>query len=129
MYTDRFKEACAEFQKGVDLSHNDPVARAYLARCYARSHRNAEAQSILDTLIRDSSERYVSAAEIAGVYAALSDTDKTLEWLDKACGEHASALIYLNIDPVYDPMRPNPQFQAIVRRINLVPLIDESSQK
>jgi DNA-binding winged helix-turn-helix (wHTH) protein/tetratricopeptide (TPR) repeat protein len=129
MYTDRFKEACAEFQKGVDLSHNDPVARAYLARCYARSHRNAEAQSILDTLIRDSSERYVSAAEIAGVYAALSDTDKTLEWLDKACGEHASALIYLNIDPVYDPMRPNPQFQAIVRRINLVPLIDEPSQK
>jgi hypothetical protein len=83
----------------------------------------------LDTLIRDSSERYVSAAEIAGVYAALGDTNKTLEWLDKACGEHASALIYLNIDPVYDPMHPNPQFQAIVRRINLVPLIDESSQK
>ncbi len=129
LYTGRFKEACDEFEKGVSLSHNDPVARAYLARCYARSHRSAEAQAILYTLIRDSSERYVSAAEIAGVYAALGDGNKSLEWLDKACGEHAGAMIYLNIDPVYDLMRRDPHFQAIVRRINLVPLVDESPEK
>jgi len=129
LYTGRLREACDEFHTGVDLSHNDPVARAYLARCYARSHRNAEAQSILDALVHDSSERYVSAAEIAGVYAALGDTNKSLEWLDKACGEHAGALIYLNIDPVYDPMRRDPLFQAIVRRINLVPIVDESPEK
>ena len=129
LYTGRLREACDEFQKGVELSHHDPVARAYLARCYARSHRREEAQKLLDTLIRDSSERYISAAEIAGVYAALGDANKSLDWLDKACGEHAGALIYLNIDPVYDPMRRDPRFQAIVRRVNLVPLIDESPGK
>ena len=129
LYTRRFKDACAEFLKGVDLSHNDPVARAYLARCYARSQRGTDARSILDTLISDSSERYVSAAEIAGVYAALGDADKSLEWLDKASTEHAGALIYLNIDPVFDEMRRDPRFQAIVRRVNLIPLVDESPEK
>jgi DNA-binding winged helix-turn-helix (wHTH) protein/tetratricopeptide (TPR) repeat protein len=126
LYTNRAAQACAEFQKGVELSHNDPVARAYLARCYARAHRGADTRSILNTLISDSSERYVSSAEIAGVYAALGDTAKTIDWLDRASAEHAGALIYLNIDPVYDGMRNDQRFQAIVRRINLTPLVDES---
>ena len=64
LYTRRFKEACAEFEKGVDLSHNDPVARAYLARCYARSQRGADARSILETLISDSSEDNVSPVSV-----------------------------------------------------------------
>jgi DNA-binding winged helix-turn-helix (wHTH) protein/tetratricopeptide (TPR) repeat protein len=129
LYTNRLADACAEFQKGTELSHNDPVARAYLARCYARAHRTADARSILDALISASSERYISAAEIAGVYAALGDANKSLEWLDKACSEHAGALVYLNIDPVYDRMRGDPRFQAIVRRVNLTPIVDESLEK
>jgi DNA-binding winged helix-turn-helix (wHTH) protein/Tfp pilus assembly protein PilF len=129
LYTNRLADACAEFQKGAELSHNDPVARAYLARCYARAHRTADARNILDALISASSERYISAAEIAGVYAALGDANNSIEWLDKACSEHAGALVYLNIDPVYDRMRRDPRFQAIVRRVNLTPVVDESPEK
>ena len=63
------------------------------------------------------------------MYAALGDADKSLEWLDKASTEHAGALIYLNIDPVFDGMRRDPRFQAIVRRVNLIPLVDKSPEK
>jgi DNA-binding winged helix-turn-helix (wHTH) protein/Tfp pilus assembly protein PilF len=129
LYTGRSTEACAEFRKGVELSHNDPVARAYLARCYALSHHSENARTILDSLISASEERYISSEEIAGVYAALGNTGKALEWLDKACAEHAAALIYLNIDPVYDGIRGDPRFQAIVRRVNLIPLADEGPVK
>ncbi|HEX3472891.1 MAG TPA: tetratricopeptide repeat protein [Silvibacterium sp.] len=125
LYTGRFNEACAEFQKGVALSHDDPIARAYLARCYALSHRQADARKILEALESAYVERYVSSAEIAAVYAALGDDNASIEWLDKAYGERASALLYINIDPVYDHMRRNPRFQSIVTRVHLIPLVDE----
>ena len=126
LYTGQLAKACPEFQKGVELSHDDPIARAYLARCYALSHRQAESREILDALVKASVERYISAAEIAAVYAALKDDNASIEWLNKACDEHASALIYINIDPVYDHMRRDPRFQKVVTCVHLIPLADES---
>lgn len=122
-------EACAEFKRGVDLSHGDPVAQAYLARCYALSHRAGEAHQILTALVKDSRERYISAAEIAAVYAALGDTANCLASLDEAINERASALIYINVDPVFDQMRTNPQFQAVVKQVGLTPEMDEAPKK
>jgi Flp pilus assembly protein TadD len=110
-YSGLLSQACHEFETSVDISHGDPVARAYVARCYAASHREADARAILASLEKDSQERYISAAEIAAIQASLGDTDATLEWLEKAVQEHASALVYLNADRVFDPLRRNPRFQ------------------
>ena len=126
LYTGRSKEACDEFEKGVVLSHGDPVANAYLARCYALTHRGAEAHKILPALEQAATERYISAAEIAAVYAALNDSESAFKWLDKACDEHAGALIYLNADRIWDPLRSNPRFLAELKRVNLLALADES---
>jgi len=127
LYTGKLPEACVEFEKGVQLSHGDPVATAYLARCYAVSHREPEARKMLAGLEQAATERYISAAEIAAVYAALNDSQTALKWLDKACDEHAGALIYLNADRVWDPLRGNPKFQADVRRVGLAPMADEAA--
>ncbi len=129
LYTGKFAEACAEFKKGVELSHGDPVAQAYLARCYALSHRTGEAHQILNSLINDAKERYISSAEIAAVYAALGDETNCLTWLQKGVQERASALIYLNVDPVFDRMRGDPHFQEIVRQTGLTPEVDETGKK
>lgn len=126
LYTGKSKEACAEFEKGVELSHGDPVATAYLARCYALTRRELEARKLLADLEQSSTERYISAAEIAAVYAALSDRTAALKWLDKACNEHAGSIIYLNADRVWDPLRGDPGFQAILRRVHLPILADET---
>ena len=126
LYTGKSKEACAEFEKGVELSHGDPVATAYLARCYALTHREPEARKLLADLEQASAERYVSAAEIAAVYAALNDQAAALKWLAKGCDEHAGSMIYLNADRVWDPLRANPAFLAIVRRVNLPVMADET---
>jgi DNA-binding winged helix-turn-helix (wHTH) protein/TolB-like protein len=127
LYTGHAQEACAEFEKGVELSHGDPVASAYLARCYALTHREAEARKILSELEQASKERYISAAEIAAVYAALNNSEAALKWLDKACDEHAGSLIYLNADRVWDSLRNHPAFLADVKRVNLPALADESA--
>jgi tetratricopeptide (TPR) repeat protein len=119
LYTGQGREACAEFEKGVDLSHGDPVANAYLARCYAMIHREPEARKLLAGLEQARSERYISGAEIAAVYAALNDQDQALKWISRACDEHAGALIYLNADRIWDPLRKNPKFAALLKRVNL----------
>jgi DNA-binding winged helix-turn-helix (wHTH) protein/TolB-like protein/Tfp pilus assembly protein PilF len=129
LYTGHSQEACAEFQRGVELSHDDPVANSYLARCYAQTHRPADARKILAQLEQASTERYVSAAEIAAVYAALNDSESALKWLDTACDEHAGALIYLNVDRVWDALRKSSRFQADVRRVNLPALTDQRSSR
>ncbi|MFC5865217.1 winged helix-turn-helix domain-containing protein [Acidicapsa dinghuensis] len=126
LYSGRENDACAEFMKGVELSHHDPVANAYLARCYALDHRPADARKILTSLEQAASERYISAAEIAAGYAALNDAEAALKWLNKACEERSGSLIYLNADRVWDPLRSNPGFQICVKRVNLPLLADES---
>jgi DNA-binding winged helix-turn-helix (wHTH) protein/TolB-like protein/lipoprotein NlpI len=127
LYTGKGQQACAEFEKGVDLSHHDPVASAYLARCYALTQREPEARKILGDLVQAAGERYISAAEIAAVYASLNDTPNALKWLDKACDEHSSSLIYLNADRVWDRLRNNPRFLADVKRVNLPAMADEGT--
>jgi DNA-binding winged helix-turn-helix (wHTH) protein/TolB-like protein/Flp pilus assembly protein TadD len=129
LYTGRSREACAEFEKGVELSHGDPVANAYLARCYAQTHREAEARKILVGLEQASTERYISAGEIAAVYAALSDSEPAMKWLDKACDERAGTLIYLNADRVWDSLRNRPGFAAELKRVNLPVLKYEASRR
>jgi DNA-binding winged helix-turn-helix (wHTH) protein/TolB-like protein/lipoprotein NlpI len=117
LYTGRNAEACAEFQRGVELSHDDPVAEAYLARCYAVSHREKEAREILERLKIAATERYVSAAEIAAVYAALGDANSTALWLNKAYQEHAGALIYVNADRVFDGVRNDPGVRGVIAQL------------
>ena len=129
LYTGRFREACEEFERGAELSHGDPVARAYLARCYAQTHREAEARKILTGLVKASAERYISSAEIASVYAALNDAPSAVKWLERAGDEHAGALVYLNADRVWDPLRTNTGFQAVVKRVHLAAMADETAAR
>jgi DNA-binding winged helix-turn-helix (wHTH) protein/TolB-like protein len=119
LYSAPEKEACAEFEKGVELSHNDPVARAYLARCYAQTHRESDARKMVADLERTSTERFIPAVEIAAIYASLHDSTSALSWLDKACDEHDGSLIYLNADRVWDSLRSNPGFRSELNRVNL----------
>jgi tetratricopeptide (TPR) repeat protein len=129
LYTNRHKEASEEFEKGVALSHGDPVSRAYLARCYATSHREPEARKILASLEEDSVERYISSAEIVPIYLALGDHDSAIRWMSKAFDERAGSLIYLNVDRAFDPLRNDPRFLADVKRANLVPRVDETASR
>jgi DNA-binding winged helix-turn-helix (wHTH) protein/tetratricopeptide (TPR) repeat protein len=126
LYTGRHKEACAEFEQGVELSHDDPVARGYLARCYATANREAEARKILASLEGESVERYISALEIAPLYVALGDHESALRWIDKALDEHVGALVYLNVDRAFDPLRSDPRFQVALKRVHLLPEADEA---
>ena len=121
LYKGEGAKACAELETEVRLTREEPVARAYLARCEALTGRKDDALKIAAELEADAHERYLSAAEIAGIYAAAEEQEIALHWLEVAVRQHATALLYLNVDPVWDGMRSLPAFQDVVRQVHLQP--------
>jgi DNA-binding winged helix-turn-helix (wHTH) protein/tetratricopeptide (TPR) repeat protein len=112
----RFDEARAQFETASALSQEMPFALASLAHVLAQSDRRAAA-AILETLIRLSERRYISAHSIATIHAGLGKHAEALDWLEKACEERSNWVTYLHVDPRFDNLRSDPRFQAIVRRV------------
>jgi len=72
-------------------------------------------------LQRLSEHSYVSAHDVALVYAGLVERDKAFAWLDKTYEEHSFNLIHLKVEPRFDPLRSDPRFADLLRRIGLPP--------
>ena len=110
-------EAVAELQEAVQLSAGSPTCLANLARAYAASGRRSEAAKLLSDLKKHSSPGYSHASEIAVVYAALGDKNQAMTWLEKGYEERFNPGVLLR--PGFDPLRSEPRFQELVRRIGL----------
>jgi len=112
-----FGEAIAELQKAIELSGGCPTCTANLARAYAASGRKAEALRLLNDLKKQSGERYPHTSEIATIYAALGDNDQAMTWVEKGYEERFNPGVLLR--PGFDPLRSDPRFQQLLRRIGL----------
>jgi TolB-like protein/DNA-binding winged helix-turn-helix (wHTH) protein/Flp pilus assembly protein TadD len=112
-------EAIAELQKAVQLSEGSPTCMANLARAYAASGKRSEAAKLLSDLKRRSNPGYSHASEIAVIYAALGDKNQAMTWLEKGYEERFNPGVLLR--PGLDPLRSDPRFQNLVRRIGLNP--------
>ena len=110
-------EAITELQKAVQLSAGSPTCLANLARAYAASGKKSEAAKLLANLKKRSSPGYSHASEIAVVYAALGDKNQAMTWLEKGYEERFNPGVLLR--PGFDPLRSDPRFQELVRRIGL----------
>ncbi|MGB8583602.1 MAG: winged helix-turn-helix domain-containing protein [Candidatus Sulfotelmatobacter sp.] len=90
-----------------------------LAYIYGRSGQRAEAKFALEQLERISRSEVVDPLSFAIAYIGMGDKEKAIAWLQKAYEWHSSSLTALKVDPTYDPLRNDPRFQALVRRIGL----------
>jgi hypothetical protein len=55
---------------------------------------------------------------IAKQYLGVGDYDRAIEWLEKAYELHHPGLPYIGVSPRYDPLRSDPRFQDLLRRMN-----------
>jgi hypothetical protein len=62
------------------------------------------------------------------VHAGLGDREQVFEWLDRACAARDVHLIFLTVDPKWDPYRTDPRFQAILARCGF-PFIPNTSPR
>ncbi len=114
-----FPEAIQELKKGLELSGGDSNEVAALGHAYAASGQKDEASKTLKDLTMRSQQTYVQPSRVAAIYIALGDTDQAFEWLEKAFVDQSTSLVYLKVEPVFDPIRKDSRFADLVRRIGL----------
>jgi adenylate cyclase len=98
---------------------SSPSFRAFLAYGLAAAGREAEARRVLEELEAESRESYVRAEFLAAAYGMLGDRDAAFGQLDTALGQRSAGMIYLHLDPLYDAIREDPRFSALVEKIGL----------
>jgi TolB-like protein/DNA-binding winged helix-turn-helix (wHTH) protein/Flp pilus assembly protein TadD len=111
------EEAVAELQKAVQLSEGSPVCIANLARAYVASGKRSEALKLLSDLKKRSNSSSSHASELAVIYASLGDKDQAMNLLEKGYEERFNPGVLLR--PGFDPLRADPRFKDLLRRIGL----------
>ncbi|MEX2110137.1 MAG: protein kinase [Gemmatimonadaceae bacterium] len=115
----RFDEARAEYEEGRRLSGGIAGPSFGLAHLEAASGNEQEARRILAALTAARSKGVVSAWGIAVLHATLGDVDEAFQWLEHAVQERSPGLILLRVHPRLDPIRKDPRYGALVRRVGL----------
>jgi eukaryotic-like serine/threonine-protein kinase len=115
-----YREAAAELQKALLLTNESKEAALFANVTDAASYRRAVAQQIALRKGR-SKTQYVSPMWFADRFLELQDNEQALAWLEKAFRERNERLVYLKMNPSYDPLRSDLRFQDLLRRIGLSP--------
>lgn len=102
------------------LSGDQALADA-LDRGYAQGGYHAALRLAAATLVARSRQGYVNPYGIAELYAMAGEKHDALKWLDKAYQERAGQILFIKVYPVWDPLRDDPRFQAVLRKVNFPP--------
>ncbi len=112
-----YAEAIAEARNARGLSGVSSYPTAFLGYALAKSGKQAEARSVLEELLKLSTERYVSPYNIALIYNGLDERDKTLDWLGKGYQQRDPRMVFLKVEPKWNNLRDDPRFKDLLRRV------------
>jgi tetratricopeptide (TPR) repeat protein len=112
-------EAQATFQKILATTPDDPAVLSLLAHDYAVSGRRSDALQIVQQLQSLAAHRYVPALYFALIYTGLGDKDQAFRWMNAAVEEKTEYLVYLGAEPLADPLRDDPRFAELAKRVGL----------
>jgi serine/threonine protein kinase/Flp pilus assembly protein TadD len=115
----QYSEAIADLQKAVELSAGNTGALAVLGYAYAVAGERGKAEHVLQELTNLTKHRYISPMDIAYVEIGLGNKDQAFAWMEKAYQERSRSLVALKVDPLLDPLRSDPRFQNLLRRMHL----------
>jgi tetratricopeptide (TPR) repeat protein len=141
----RYDEALLQFQKAQDIDRNsssDLLASVYrekglykealagflqlpdgpaklgeLGNTYALMGNKAAADEAIQKLVDSSAKNSVGTFEVGAVYAGLGEKDRAVEWLERAYKVHDSEMCYLKSDLRLDPLRSDPRFIALLKKV------------
>jgi len=115
----RVTEALTELRKAVDLSERRTTNVAPLAAAHVAAGNRDSAQALLTELTDRSRREYVSPFAFVHPYLRLGDTTLALDWLERAADAHDGNLAENPFDPYLKPLRSNPRFLRVMKRLGL----------
>ena len=116
----RYAEAIAEFQQNVTHDRS-AYSLSYLGHVLAMAGRRDEAVAVLKELEGMYNRRESLAQYQAAVYAGLGDKDQAFAWLEKGFQARNATMVFLALDLTYDPLRSDPRYADLLRRMGLRP--------
>jgi len=118
----RHEDAIRELEKAAAMFSRISMSTGALAHAYAISGNREGASAILRELLETYEREPVDLLQLTLIYLALGDTESALAWLEKACDAKGGLLpILIGADPRLDPLRSEPRFQNVLKRMNLAP--------
>jgi tetratricopeptide (TPR) repeat protein len=129
----RFDESIEVYKKGLELAGGAAEVKAGLGHAYGVdimtglghaygvAGRRAEARQILRELRALARRKHVPPVDIAFVYLGLGEKERALELLEQAYRQRSWQVAFLRVEPWVDPLRSDPRFQVLLRRINFPP--------
>jgi len=117
----QYPQALDESMKAWTLSGEETVWEVLTGRIYAQEGDKAKARQVLAQLLKRSRQTYIPPYFSAVLYASLGEKESALRWLDEAYTERDLYLTGMKVDPALDPLRSDPKFQELARRVGFSP--------
>ena len=111
--------AIEHYEKGIGLGGMLALQKAFIGHLLGRSGDAAKARSILSELEELSRKTYVPSFAAAVVYTGLGEHRLAIEAVEKGCDRRETDLVFVKVWPHFDPIRDDPRFQEVVRRVGL----------
>jgi serine/threonine-protein kinase len=116
---DQWNEAERVLREGMTLPGAATYTAAALGYVLARAGRRTEAEGLLAELEAQRRRDYVSPVAFATLYLGLDDHERALDWTERALEERRGWLAYLRVNPLLDPLRGQPRFEAMIEKLGL----------
>jgi adenylate cyclase len=121
-HSGRFSEAVAELRTAQQLEGSgSPEIEAALGRAYVDGGNRAEATKVLNHLHERMHDEFVSAAFLANVHIGLGQVDEAFASLAEAEAQHSAYVGWWKVDPDLDPLRSDPRFTELLKKVGLEP--------
>ncbi len=115
-----FINALEEIEKWRHAYGDQPWTWSELAYVYGRSGQQAQAERALQKLLQWDQRQPVDPAAIVWAYVGTGNKDQAFAYLEQAYAQHSSTLTTLKVEPGFDPLRSDPRYQDLLRRVGLV---------
>lgn len=115
----KYSEALAMLEKARAMEEEIPAILAAMGQIFALSGDRDGARGVLARLRARARERHIPATCFAVVHLGLDETQLALDWLERGCAGQEMSLASLGVHPVYDPLRGEPRFRALLKRVRL----------
>ena len=116
----QYAQATAVIEKIGDIQNvrDNPVVLASFAFAFSKTGRTADASEILNHLLDMAAKRYVPPSSVSCAYLSIGDTNRAIDYLERALDAHDTQLWSWLVTFPLDPLRSDPRFQEIIRRMN-----------
>ena len=113
----QYPQAIAAYQEAIKLGDESRDTQVFLGEAYAKAGEPEKSRAILKRL--ETGKEYISPAVLSIIYTVLGEREQAFALLERAYSTHDQQLIWLGIESNFDPLRSDPRFQDLMRRVGL----------